>query len=195
MATPLEWALGLAIESLFKKLTGNISSKDLASKLEDEAKKWSNELPPDVHFHHEALFDKIIGDSELKGFPNLSKLRQELERNQIPNSELWCEALFERWKYVSSTLKPEEAQAFFKQTPEDAREQLVILAKRLEDTCKKDREFFQVSSYNRLTEIAQALSKRETILGPTADFHEAMIQIEQLSSSLSKRQKGSALEA
>jgi energy-coupling factor transporter ATP-binding protein EcfA2 len=159
MATPLEWALGLALDSLVKYFSRKLFSKDLPSKLEKEVEKWSKELPPELQFHHEALFGEITADSEIEKFPKLFKLREEFKQYHIPDTATWFEALFERWQYVSSINRPEEAHPFFKQLPEEAGRQLQILAQRLAVTCKKDEELARVTTIDKIDEI-QAGVKR-----------------------------------
>jgi energy-coupling factor transporter ATP-binding protein EcfA2 len=159
MATPLEWALGLASDSLLKYLGNKIFSKDLVSKLEKEVEKWSKELPPEVQFHHEALFHNIITDSDLKEFPKLFKLRNELKQYRIPDTATWFEALFERWQYASSINLPEETHPFFKQLPEEARQQLQILAQRLAVICKKDEELARVTTIDKIDEMQESVNR------------------------------------
>jgi len=195
MATPLEWALGLALDSLLKYLGSKIFSKDLPSKLEKEVEKWSKELPPELQFHYEALFGEITADSDIEKFPKLFKLREVLKQYHIPESATWFEALFERWQYVSSIHRSEETPPFFKQSPEEAEQQLYILAQRLTVTCKKDEELARVTTVDRIGEILAGVnhlgtyitSRKETTTTYSTLVFEALgIQLEKLSSALSK---------
>ena len=199
----LTWAIGFSLSTAGKYIFDKIFSCDLPSKLNKAVEEWSKNLPPEIQFHHEALFDKIISDSELDKFPNLAILRQKLKEKNVPNCQIWFDALYERWKYIRSNPKIEELHPFFAQDIDKVKPHLHVLAKNLETTSKEDRELFQITAIDDIKEIKEDIHTLKTLLnmgtgsnvltqpGVVPDTDKILIQT--LSSALSK-EKAARLE-
>ncbi len=151
---PISWAIGLG---LTKGLTRALE-KTLSSKLEDAVRKWMKDLPAEVQFTPEALFDSIQAAYDEKEFPARAALREEFKTFRIPTQTIWLHALVERWHHVNMS---NDVCPFFKQSAKTATEQLNLLAALLEDVCASDERLFQTTVYHLTTEINKYIREAE----------------------------------
>lgn len=159
---PISWALNLGLTTLAK---GTIEAvfNSLSAKLESAVRKWSSELPANVQFATEALFDVLTPRHDRSEFPARTALAKELEAYRIPTADMWLQALLERWKFVSRDV---DVQNFFKQPIAVAEAQLRILAERLETVCAQDEKLFQTTIYRLLSEFAAKFVQSDALAHP-----------------------------
>lgn len=152
---PISWAVNYGLTTLARG-TFDAAFKSLSAKLENTVSSWSNELPTDVHFNAEALFDDLRSSYDLTDFPARAALRREFEASRIPTKDIWLQALLERWQLVS---RKDDVQPFFKQPIDVAEPQLRMLSERLETVCAQSAELFQATIYRQITELAASFRR------------------------------------
>ena len=147
---PISWAVNFGLTTLAKG-TFDVAFKSLSAKLQSAVREWSNELPADVQFNTEALFDSLRPNNEKSEFPARAALGKEFEASRVPTMDIWLQALLERWQYVR---KSTDVHEFFKQPIDVAITQLRNLAKRLETVCRQNEELFRATSLDLLSDLA-----------------------------------------
>ncbi len=161
---PISWAVNFGLTTLARG-TFEVAFKSLSAKLEGAVRDWSNELPADVQFNTEALFDGLRRDYEKSDFPARTAPGKEFEASRIPTMDMWLQALLERWQFVR---RGNNVQEFFKQPIDVAEAQLRTLSKRLETVCAQNEELFRVTTYELISALAAKFVQPEHPHFPTA---------------------------
>lgn len=149
---PISWGLGFGSTKLANSLIERTYPSDLPQRLIKEAKKWSEELPPEIYTIPEAIFE-FNGTSEFNGEAR-SKLQAVLYMHtSIPSENIWHNALLETWAEKKKALGS-SANGFFIQDKNNSQKYIRKLAKALYRECKKDPALFQVTALGNLATLA-----------------------------------------
>jgi hypothetical protein len=165
----LAWALGATLTAISKSILKRVFSDDLPSKLNKDVAQWANEISTEIQILPEAIFSEINKEVSSNKLPKLHTLREQFNKSYIPNKDIWCEALFEKWEYIKANISPKEAQEFFKIDAVTAKQYLHVLAEKLELTCKKDNELFKVTTINTIEETNAIVKDIQATLQQTKE--------------------------
>jgi hypothetical protein len=151
---PLSWAIGFILNTALKKRAEALFERNsLKHKLERCVQSWAEALPPELGLYPDALFSKfpvVANDpTGVDRSPAATALGTALANGLIPSSQMWYDALVERWSVVNRRLGS-TASSFFRLPEDKANAHLGILAERLARTCQEDPALFQVTVLSRL---------------------------------------------
>lgn len=151
---PLSWAIGFVLNTALKKRAeALLERKSLTDNLERCVQSWAKTLPPDLAVHPDALFAELPifakNATDHERSPAGTALGTALANGLVPSSQLWRNALVERWSFVHRSLGS-TASSFFRLPEDKATEYLEILAARLARVCQEDPALFQVTVLSRL---------------------------------------------
>jgi hypothetical protein len=170
---PVSWAIGFVLTTSLKKHAEKLlQNSDLPSKLWRTVELWADTLPAEMRFNPYALFEKLTDESG--DSPAVKKLGAVLAKGIVPSSQIWFNALMERWKKVRKRLG-NDANAFFLLEENEAALKLRDLADQLTRTCQEDATLFQIT----VLSLLDANTADPRILGGI-QFHISKTDVEAL---------------
>lgn len=147
------WAIGYSL----KKLTDTCFSKKLNDNLNNTVTEWIRDLSKDYELYKESLFPGNIIEYNEENHPNRYRLSKDLSASTVPSSQTWKNALLEQWNEIKEKYN-ENAQSFYKEDESIIEPLLGELSDRLEKTCTKDKESFQIHVLKDLNEIKHKIN-------------------------------------
>jgi len=151
---PLTWATSFFLNTAGKGLVDK-HLKDLSSELGNTVNTWEADLPDDLHFNVEALFNHVSSGVDLDNFPARQVLNDTFKQSHIPSKDIWFNALIERWCQVRENI--DDAHPFFLQPQDDAENYFRLLSDKLELVCNKNKDLFQVTVIDSLANISKLI--------------------------------------
>ena len=135
MPDVLTWILGVAGKEAISRISKSFAPDPLIGALNRELDQWAeqNAAVAAGERHTGALLTQMFSPSTYESLQR-ERLREAIERRQVPEVDVWFAALYERWEQIRYDAG-EEARPFFKLTPEAAESRLRDLAKRFERVC------------------------------------------------------------
>lgn len=147
---PISWAIGSILTATAKHAYAS-KFKSLSSRINSIFDVWEKKLPENLRFNVEALCGDL--ESPAEKAPNRECLGRYFERCEIPSTEIWLNALLERWKELKHVSG--EARGFFTQPEEEVLQYLKPLSNELERECASDQELFQISTYQQIAKLIE----------------------------------------
>ncbi len=152
---PLSWAFGFTATRFALNLGDCLFRSDFRTRLHSAAREWSEKLPSSVVTPPESVFTELPGSLDDYELPARAHLQSVLiNKRRVPSKEEWLDALMENWHRKREVLGS-DANVFFQQSEESAREYLADLAEMMFRVCVQDTGLFQSSALHQLGKLEQ----------------------------------------
>ncbi len=162
----LSWALGKGANALIEKF----KPSPLDQLLKEAVTGWADKLPEDRRLTPETFF--ALSEGEPSG-PH-KDLIDTLKQGNLPEHELWLVALMAKWEQIRNATSDGSGRGFFLLEPEQARDHLDDLARRLRTASVKEAEVFRPAVLKAIEEIQARLESLDAggqasreVLGPS----------------------------
>lgn len=154
---PFSWAIGYVLKYPSDLLVGKIFSEKLPQKINKVVNNWSTTLPDELSVFPGAIFPEM--QKTAKEGSALYTLRNTLHEGQIPDWEIWFNALSENRKIVASSQKSDDLQNYFIASESMVKPYLIELAKEISKVCQQDEKLFHLTIYEDIQNIKSLIKE------------------------------------
>lgn len=165
----LGWLFGKAADSWLRKLKKVFGLTELESELAKTTKQWGKDISGEVSVNTQDFFDPRIDPADEEDCPERLRLKEKLEKFNLPSEGDWHAGLMENWDIVKKRCADSEPHPFYELGRDEASGYLQQLANALYLVCAKYPEIFMVHTAEMVTKMAKDLKDIRQLHGAASE--------------------------